>query len=791
MMSKNRKLLGLSVVGVAIVAGLGIWWSLREPRLRPDVILAGYDPKATAPLAIQNPAEGAVFPPKMAPPVFSWDRGRSNGWLVRIEFAKGDPLEVPCDVPEWTPSRAQWETIQARSRTQSARVTILGVDRHKQHGTLAAGSVSIRTSADPVGAPIFYREVVLPFSEAVRDPSKLRWRFGDITEARTPPIVLEGLPVCGNCHSFSADGSLLGMDVDYANDKASYAIVPVAREMALDGEHLITWSDYRPGDGVPTFGLLSQVSPDGRYVVSTVKDRSVFVPRPDLTISQLFFPIKGILVVYDRQTGEYRALPGADDPKYVQSNPTWSPDGKFIVFARSEAYELKGVSGTEILLAPEQCAEFLEGRKTFQYDLYRIPFNEGRGGEAEPLAGASGNGLSNYFPKYSPDGRWIVFCRAKSFMLLQPDSELFIIPAEGGAARRLECNTGRMNSWHSWSPNSRWLVFSSKANTPYTQLFLTHIDEAGRASPPVVLAHFTASDRAANIPEFVRTSSQAIARIHGAFVDAHSYVRVAAQALRNNNPEGAERAARKALAMDKNSAEALANLGAAKLCLGQADEARKLFEQARHINPKLCEVHFNLGVLAMEAGDYEEAARCYREGLKVDPHHHQGQYDLGCILLLHLDHPAEAIAPLTEAVRLMPGDPDRHYHLAMALKRENRLAEASAQLREAIQYRADDPVALCALAWILAEAEDSALRNPAEAVELAEQACRATRYSAIAPLQALSAAHASAGQYQEALQYAQRALQLLHVTGHDNEAQVLAERMRGYAAHLPQPSAEP
>ena len=41
--------------------------------------------------------------------------------------------------------------------------------------------------------------------------------------------------------------------------------------------------------------------------------------------------------------------------------------------------------------------------------------------------------MSNFFPKYSPDGKWIVFCKAKSYMLLQPDSELYIIPAEGGA----------------------------------------------------------------------------------------------------------------------------------------------------------------------------------------------------------------------------------------------------------------------------------------------------------------------------------------------------------------------
>ena len=138
-----------------------------------------------------------------------------------------------------------------------------------------------------------------------------------------------------------------------------------------------------------------------------------------------------------------------------------------------------------------------------------LPFNDGKGGVPEVLEGAAGDGRSNFFPKYSPDGKWIVFCKADSYMLLQPDSDLYIIPAAGGVARRLRYNTARMNSWHSWSSNSKWLVFSSKVNTPYTQLFLTHIDENGNDSPPVLLERFTSPDRAANIPEFVKLPGDA------------------------------------------------------------------------------------------------------------------------------------------------------------------------------------------------------------------------------------------------------------------------------------------
>ncbi len=522
------------------------------PRLPVERILALYQENRSYPQAtFRSPQDGTLFPPEIVPCSFAWqDATKADTWLVLVETP--DDARRLCFVSpqkEWTPKAREWKDIKERAREKRAKVTVLGFQRAAPLDLLSRGQISISTSKDRVGAPIFYREVNLPFMEAVKDPSRIRWRFGTIDSEGQPPVVLERLPVCGNCHSFSQDGRLLGMDVDYANNKGSYVITAVARNMVLASSEIMTWDNYKPEDRQKTFGLLSQVSPDGQVVISTVKDKSVFVAKPDLAFSQLFFPIKGILVFYRRNSATFQSLPGADDPEYVQSNPSWSPDGKYLVFARTKAYELRNKEAeNKILLSEEECAEFLREGKPFLFDLYRIPFNDGRGGKAEPLAGASRNGRSNYFAKYSPDGRWIVFCQARSYMLLQPDSELYIIPAEGGVARRLQCNTSRMNSWHSWSPNGRWLVFSSKCETPYTQLFLTHIDEQGQSTPPVLLAHFTAPDRAANIPEFVNTAPGSIARIQEQFLDDLSHAR-AAYVLENSGdfdgamlriPEGPE-----------------------------------------------------------------------------------------------------------------------------------------------------------------------------------------------------------------------------------------------------------
>jgi len=60
-----------------------------------------------------------------------------------------------------------------------------------------------------------------------------------------------------------------------------------------------------------------------------------------------------------------------------------------------------------------------------------------------------------------------------------------------------------MNSWHAWSPNGKWLAFVSKGLSIYTDLFLTHIDEKGHASPPVLVERARKFRRAVNYPEFV------------------------------------------------------------------------------------------------------------------------------------------------------------------------------------------------------------------------------------------------------------------------------------------------
>jgi len=54
--------------------------------------------------------------------------------------------------------------------------------------------------------------------------------------------------------------------------------------------------------------------------------------------------------------------------------------------------------------------------------------------------------------------------------------------------RRLEVNSAKSESWHSWSSNSRWIIFSSKRlHGVFTRLFISYVDSSGKAHKPFVM----------------------------------------------------------------------------------------------------------------------------------------------------------------------------------------------------------------------------------------------------------------------------------------------------------------
>jgi len=505
--------------GIYIFNGLTLPWRGDE-RLdkHVDTILENYYPQASYQvLTIVYPYDKSIFPPDIAAPTFKWIEEKVNikEWLITVTFGNGHiPLYIICNEPHWNPGREFWELMKQNSIQDPAQITILSVDNIGLE-VISKGIVSISTSCDAVGSPIMFRRVPPSFEYASNYPESIEWCLGDISSYEEPPVIMSELPICSSCHTFSQDGRFIGMDLDYRNDKGAYVFSSVYENIVLNNQSFISWNDFPRTDDVQSTGLFSRISPDGNYIISTVNEITLLIKLDDPYCSQFFYPLQGNLACYSVNDESILALPGADILDFIQTDPSWSPDGKYILFSRASVdYELIEQLGDQTVFSDNNAnINQLNNQYPFQFDIYRIPFNDGMGGKADPLPGASYNGKSNYYARYSPDGKWIVFTQSETGIIIQPDSKLYIMPTTGGKAKKMCCNLSNVNAWHTWSPNSKWLAFISKENSPCAEIFLTHIDEKGNDSPPILIERFNKSGYTINVPEFANIQPQGIHEI--------------------------------------------------------------------------------------------------------------------------------------------------------------------------------------------------------------------------------------------------------------------------------------
>jgi type IV pilus biogenesis/stability protein PilW len=760
------------IAGCALLTAVVAWQIGKRPS-RPQASSG-----ETGSITIDYPSEGSIFPPEFPAPTWQWrdSDGMPTTWEITVVFSDGAPAiraesagermrvgesdprcvsstnKPPALTPEqaaahtWKPDAATWSAIKEHSTGHPATIVIAGRRPGDSSKLTSRGQVSIQTSTDPVGAPIFYRDVPLMPSENEKGVIKplaasavplIAWRLRNVGD-QEGRVLMEGLHTCANCHSFSADGGTLGLDLDGPqNDKGLYAIVKIQPQMAIRNEDLVAWSNYRGKLGSKLrVGFMSQISPDARHVITTVNDpgieqtdsqrgkdpidlvRNYYVANfKDYRFLQVFYPTRGVLAWYSRESAHLQYLPGADDTHYVHANAVWSPDGKYLVFARAQA--------TDAYPAGVQNAEYANDPKETQikFDLYRIQFNAGKGGKPEPIAGASQNGMSNSFPKVSPDGRWIVFVQSRNGLLMRPDGQLFIVPANGGTARRMKCNTPLMNSWHSFSPNGRWMVFSSKSRSPYTQMYLTHVDQAGNDSPAILIENATAANRAVNIPEFVNIPPGGMAKIETPAAEYALHVDRAVEAMKNRQYEAAVAEWNQALELAPAEPRPHSNLGVALMETGQVDEAIAHYRKALALDPKFAEAHNNLGEALARKGAVKEAISQFLKAIELEPGHAVARTNLG-VILARSGRADEAVIHLRKVVEAKPDAPDAHRNLGHALAEKGDYEEARVELEKAFKLSGEkDPFTLYLLSRTYAdlgrhpEAEQAERRALALAME--------------------------------------------------------------------------
>ncbi|KAF0236560.1 MAG: cytochrome c binding [Prolixibacteraceae bacterium] len=203
------------------------------------------------------------------------------------------------------------------------------------------------------------------------------------------------------------------------------------------------------------------------------------------------------LVLYDLAKNEIMEIQVNQKRQFMDTYPEWSPAGDWLYFCRAAQIEKE------------------YDYRDIKYNLYRVNFNPSNRtfGEVEMVFDAAALGKSVSFPRVSPNGKLLVFTLHDygCFPVWHKEADLYSIKPDDFSVAKLEVNSDFSESYHSWSANGRWLVFSSKRGDGLSaRPYISYVDENGVALKPFVLPQenpkfYNRFLKTFNIPEFAES----------------------------------------------------------------------------------------------------------------------------------------------------------------------------------------------------------------------------------------------------------------------------------------------
>ena len=196
----------------------------------------------------------------------------------------------------------------------------------------------------------------------------------------------------------------------------------------------------------------------------------------------------------------------ANSPDDLEVFPWWSPDGRTLYYG-SAHFTVQDTANT---IVKEEIIRY----RDIKYDILRRSWNPEtfEFGPVDTVFAATKIGKSATFPRVSPDNRYLLFALGEygCFHVWHHDADLHLLDLATGESWPLdEANSEYAESYHSWSSNSRWILFSSRRDdSNYTRLYIAHVDADGKASKAFVLPQrkadfYSMFDRSYNVPEFM------------------------------------------------------------------------------------------------------------------------------------------------------------------------------------------------------------------------------------------------------------------------------------------------
>lgn len=393
--------------------------------------------------------DGAVVPCNIAPLNVCVD-GARRGSTVTVTAAGGS-LSARVRFGRVRFPERRWHRLLAAAKGDTLRVGIGGDELF-----------SFFVSPDSIDAYLTYR-LIAPSYEVWDDVAIVERCLENFGER----ILSDGAHTdnaCMNCHTHAFGRG----DLSFFHLRGAGGGTLVSRDGRLQRFTL-------QADSMPVAATYGDWHPSGRYAVFSW---NCVVPalRAQGSRRMEVYDTASDLLVADFDTGTLRTAPLVSGTDAFETFPTFSPDGRWIYFCRAPFTAL-----------PDSVEQL-------RYSLVRIAFDAATGclGDTlETVWDAAAQGGSASFPKLSPDGRRLLFCRSDfgTFPIWHRETTLQMLDLATGCVDSLPQLAGdASSSYHSWSSDGRWIAFASKrGDGQYGRVYFAHVAADGTVSTPFLL----------------------------------------------------------------------------------------------------------------------------------------------------------------------------------------------------------------------------------------------------------------------------------------------------------------
>jgi hypothetical protein len=461
---KTRKAILIYAIMICALIAFSLFYSCSDNKVQ----ITQYN-SIDRPAKIQPDYANCVIPPNISPLNFVI-KHKGTAYFVRIHSEKGKSIEIFAKKPViFIPKRA-WHELLDLNRGGQLNMDIYVKsstgDSSQKNGWSRFQALTAQIASEDIDTYLVYRKI---------HPGHITWRKMGIYQRNLSSfdettILNNGYfkHGCVNCHTFCGNSTkkmLIGI------------------RSAVYGSSALLIEGNKVQKIGTKFGYTSW-HPSGRVAAFSVnKVRQLFHSAASEVRDVMDFD--SLMSYYLVESQVVKTTPDLANKSRLETYPAWSADGRYLYFCSAP------LTWSDKTIVPETYDQI-------KYDLVRVSYDIDRDkwGQLESVLSARDTGLSILLPRISPDGRWLLFCMCDygCFPVYRNSSDLYIMDLKAAKQtgqynyNRLDINSNESESWHSFSSNSRWIVFSSKRDSGvFTRTYIAYLDKNGKIYKPIRL----------------------------------------------------------------------------------------------------------------------------------------------------------------------------------------------------------------------------------------------------------------------------------------------------------------